>query len=155
MLLDVLREWGLGYIKANPPTTSLHYNNGEKYCDAWITSLDPKVVIHKFYGRDRDGFPHDHQFDTVSFCIDGSMTEEYRYGDGPVLRRTIRDGDIVFRSVNLIHQLPVLEGETATTIYVEGPLQKQDWFFYTPAGKITYQDFRKGTLNDCSTVKMN
>jgi hypothetical protein len=155
MLIDVIREWGLGYIKANPPTTSLYYNDGTVYCDAWITSLQPKIMIHKFYGPDRDGYPHDHEFDTVSFCIDGQMTEEYRIGtSGPLLRRTIRAGDVVFRGVDLIHSLPVGEGETATTVYIEGPPQKEEWYFYTPSGKVSYTEFRKGTLNDC-TVKMN
>lgn len=94
------------------------------------------VYLHHML-RDDDPILHDHMYVSVSLMVGrGLLMENYclrpKSGELPVHRsRWVHEGDVVFRSSRMAHQLIVLR-ET-WTIFVTGPRIKE-WGFYCPKG---------------------
>jgi hypothetical protein len=92
------------------------------------------ISVHRFNGPDLTGMVHDHGCDSVSYCLEGGMTEEY-LENGEWQRRYIQAGDAIFRPASCLHRMPLYEGETGLTIYFAYPVERSAGY-YTRDGMI-------------------
>jgi hypothetical protein len=109
--------------------TAVHHNTlGVLVAKSWLLQEGLiNVFLHRFYNADLSDSVHDHPWDSVSICLEGGMTERYME-DGQWKVRTIKQGDVVYRPAEFMHQLPCVEGETATTLYIVGPVRRLGQF---------------------------
>jgi len=109
----------------------------------WLKrSPESSVYIHLFLKSDDDRALHDHPWDSVSLVLDGRYVEVTPEGSIPRFA-----GDVIFRKAAEPHRIEIADGETAVTLFITGPRQRE-WGFHcgedTPAGGWRpWQDFVK------------
>lgn len=105
------------------------------------------IYLHHMLLSD-DEIHHDHMYPSVSLVLDEGITENYRLQppDSPVLQRTFSQGDVVWRSSVMSHQLVV--NKPSWTIFVTGPRLKQ-WGFWCPQGWRHWKEYveKKGNTS--------
>lgn len=113
----------------------------------WIVPRNAyfNVYLHNML-KDDDPILHDHMYASLSLVLTDGLEEVYclrpdrsdnrwEHGDGrstpKVQRRTIREGQVVWRSSRMAHQL--LVRRAAWTLFFTGPRIKE-WGFWCPRG---------------------
>lgn len=102
------------------------------------------IYLHLYY-HDDDRILHSHPWWSVSICVSGALREYYTdTADGanrPELHkvRSVRLGDIVWRSADMYHRLEIA-GNRTITIFITGPKIKS-WYFACKRGLIDWKNF--------------
>jgi hypothetical protein len=97
------------------------------------------VYLHNMLRSD-DVILHDHMYVSASLMLGDGLSEVYklRPPSSATMKRDIAQGEIVFRSSNLAHQLVVRE--PTWTVFVTGPRIKP-WGFWCPRGWKLWSDY--------------
>ena len=96
------------------------------------------VYLHTFLGSDDDRALHDHPWYSASIVLRGTLIEHLPGG----LKRTISLGRFSFRSPQLQHRIELPAGQTATTLFITGPVVRK-WGFSCPNGWMAWDKYGK------------
>lgn len=107
--------------------------------------------VHMTLRSDQDSCLHDHPFRSVSIILRGGYWEWMPYEPDPARARFHNGveamyrvwrgpGAIVFRRASARHKLELADGKPAWSLFIMGP-KTNEWGFYTPEGKVGWQDF--------------
>lgn len=97
------------------------------------------------YWHDDDRILHSHPWWSMSICVSGALHEFYTdTAEGSAVPemfkcRTVRYGDIVWRSADMFHRLEIA-GNRTITIFFTGPKIKT-WYFACKRGLIEWTKF--------------
>ncbi len=94
------------------------------------------VYLHQFLGSDDDRALHDHPWYSFSCVLSGRLIEHC--ADGSI--REIRRGQFTLRTPNYLHRIELPAGETATTIFITGPVTRT-WGFVCPQGWMPWNEY--------------
>lgn len=92
------------------------------------------IYLHQMLHDDDDRAQHDHPWDSVSIVLVGTLREILPDG-----ARTLRAGDMVFRTAEQAHRLEIVEGPV-WTLFITGKVVRE-WGFHCPKGWIPWQEF--------------
>lgn len=93
------------------------------------------LYVHQIFGSDDDRALHDHRSWNVSVLLRGDYWEHL-----PDEVRLRTAGAVVARRATTPHRLELPIGQTATTLFLTGPHQR-DWGFVTEAGWVQHVAF--------------
>jgi hypothetical protein len=116
-------------ILSQPAHLQVIRKDGSLYVESWFVRIAPEgmgIIIHKYNGNDSSGMNHNHAWESVSFCLEGELREEYVDDDGVMKERIIKKGDIVYRDAEFRHSM----NGYGTTLYIVGPGKKPIYWFY-------------------------
>ena len=122
-MFGISSQFNFEEVLSRAPDTEVRRNDGTVYIASWFLKNSSEGIgfmLHKFYGDDPSGMIHEHAFESVSFCLDGELREEYIDENGVKQERLIKKGDIIYRDGDFTH---ALHGY-ATTLFVTGALMK-------------------------------
>ena len=85
------------------------------------------IYLHKFLGSDDDRALHDHPWISISILLKGELLEYFP--DGSCQR--IKRGKFIYRTPTHLHRIELPEGQTATTLFITGPVVR-NWGFVCP-----------------------
>ena len=94
------------------------------------------IYLHKFLGSDDDRALHDHPWFSVSVVLKGHLIEHLPNHQTKYISR----GNITFRKPKYQHRIELPAGETATTLFVTGPVVRT-WGFVCPNGWKSWQSY--------------
>ena len=94
------------------------------------------VYLHRFLGSDDDRALHDHPWFSISCVLKGRLIEHGPNGAS----REIQRGKITLRPPRFQHRIELPSGETATTLFVTGPVVRT-WGFVCPQGWISWNEY--------------
>ncbi len=94
------------------------------------------LYLHQFLGSDDDRALHDHPWFSMSCVLRGRLIEHR--ADGTV--KEIPQGKLTFRSPKYQHRIELPENETATTLFLTGPVVRV-WGFICPQGWVSWNDY--------------
>ena len=94
------------------------------------------IYLHRFLGSDDDRALHDHPWYSISCVLKGRLIEHRSDGS----TREIRQGAIAIRSPRFQHRIELPSGETATTLFITGPVVRT-WGFVCPQGWISWREY--------------
>jgi len=100
------------------------------------------IYLHRFLGSDDDRALHDHPWYSFSCILKGRLIE-HRPNRLP---REIRRGQLTLRSPKFQHRIELTERETATTLFITGPVVRI-WGFVCPNGWVAWNDY--GSRGGC------
>ena len=100
------------------------------------------IYLHRFLGSDDDRALHDHPWYSISCVLKGRLIEHRSDGS----TREIRQGMIAIRSPRFQHRIELPSGETATTLFITGPVVRT-WGFVCPQGWISWNEY--GSRGGC------
>lgn len=132
------------------PYFHLHHADGSLYMERFwlIRSRWLTARVHHICTRDFDRHLHDHPWGFVSLVLKGSYIElrpaeiEPRFNEHGHERTALwprTTGSIAFRRPTDRHLVDYVEPGT-WTLFIAGP-KRHWWGFYTPAGKVHWQDY--------------
>lgn len=120
----------------------------------WIVPRNDwfNVYLHNML-RDDDAVLHDHPYWSLSLVLSDGLMEVYRENP-PESRERLRwprQGDLVWRSSRLAHQLVVVR--PAWTLFMTGP-RIREWGFWCPQGWRSWRQYvaTKETVGEGSGV---
>lgn len=94
------------------------------------------VYLHRFLGSDDDRALHDHPWYSVSCVLKGRLIEHRADGSSQEIGR----GKITLRSPKFQHRIELPQGESATTLFITGPVVRT-WGFICPHGWISWNEY--------------
>lgn len=94
------------------------------------------IYLHRFLGSDDDRALHDHPWYSISCVLKGRLIEHRSDGS----TREIRRGKIAIRSPRFQHRIELPNDETATTLFITGPVVRT-WGFVCPQGWISWSEY--------------
>ncbi len=100
------------------------------------------IYLHRFLGSDDDRALHDHPWFSISCVLKGRLIEHRPDGTS----RAIRRGKLTIRHPKYQHRIELPEGETATTLFITGPVVRT-WGFVCPKGWIAWNEY--GSKGGC------
>lgn len=102
----------------------------------------PGLYLHNMLGDD-DAVRHTHPYWSLSLVLSDGLEEVYVLDPplGPVLRRYPSEGQLIWRSSDMAHQLRVLD--SAWTLFLTGPRLAKGWGFWCPSGLISYERYTR------------
>lgn len=100
------------------------------------------VYLHKFLGSDDDRALHDHPWYSLSCVLRGRLIEHREDGSC----REIGRGKFTLRSPEYQHRIELPQGESATTLFITGPVVRT-WGFICPNGWISWNEY--GSKGGC------
>ena len=95
------------------------------------------IYLHKFLGSDDDRALHDHPWVSMSIVLKGQLIEHRPNENSGVIKR----GKITFRTPRFQHRIELPAGETATTIFITGPVVRT-WGFVCPQGWMSWKQYQ-------------
>lgn len=148
-IADALRPWFTKKLQTQPdfiigPTD-------DPYMYRWYVIPRNRwfnIYLHQFWRSDEPRSCHDHPWSSVSLMLDGSVTEIY--GNPPENIRSVKRGQIVYRSAKFTHRiiLPVgfyyFDLPRPVTLFITGP-KIREWGFHCPKGWVPWQQFTSDT----------
>ena len=101
------------------------------------------IYLHRFLGSDDDRALHDHPWYSISCVLKGRLIEHRSDGS----TRKIGRGKIAIRSPRFQHRIELPVGESATTLFITGPVVRT-WGFVCPQGWISWREY--GSRGGCN-----
>ncbi len=154
-LARAAEEWTDRIMSRRKPDFVIGGADGPYLNRWWAIPRNPcfNIYIHEFRASDDDRALHDHPFASVSLALRGEMHEVYldhvRYPEldrgfqrtfiNTVAQRSIRPGDLVYRSAKFAHRM-IVPTPGAVTLFITGP-RIREWGFHCPRGWIPWREF--------------
>jgi len=101
--------------------------------DAFIFGL----YIHQIYKADEDKHLHDHPWDYISVCLNGSFMEETDN-----ILNIIEPGKFVFRKATNFHKIKEMITPVVTTLFITGP-RRRVWGYNVNSVWFDNKTYRK------------
>ncbi len=96
------------------------------------------AYLHSFLGSDDDRALHDHPWFSVSCVLKGRLVEHRPDGS----KRTIKRGQIALRGPKYLHRIELPVNESATTLFITGPVVRT-WGFVCPEGWKSWNEYSR------------
>jgi len=96
------------------------------------------IYLHQFLDSDDDRALHDHPWVSVSILLKGELIEHLPNGD----RQMIRRGRVIYRSPTYLHRIELPENQSATTLFITGPVVRK-WGFVCPRGWMAFDRYNR------------
>lgn len=102
------------------------------------------AFLHRFQRSDADEM-HDHPWPFTTVILAGGYFEAtpgegWAGGDGPVVKRWLPPGSVLYRPATWIHSVQIPDGAEAWTLVLRGP-KERSWGFWCP--KVGYRPWRE------------
>lgn len=138
-------------MRSRPSDTNIGKDaRGQPYLQRWFAIPRNRffnIYLH-LYHHDDAAELHSHPWWSVSLCVNGEL-REYHTRDkhdanvpSRFKLRSVRKGDIVWRSPDMFHRLDVV-GVRTITIFITGPKIKT-WYFACKRGLIEWKNYVSG-----------
>lgn len=96
------------------------------------------IYVHKIFEGDPADVHHDHPWPNVTIVLREAYLEELLRSDGSIVRRWLREGDIVVRKPKTAHIIRGAAGSSpALTLFIAGP-RIRVWGFRCPRGWVPW-----------------
>lgn len=150
------------HLRLVPPSMIIYRNQTTPYMSRWHLvdrNRSGNVYLHEYHDGDHTEDPHDHPWDSWSYCLKGCYTEEFFSPYLPVEPglnktgdRSVVKGDVVSRLASLIHRIAQVEPGTQT-LFLTGPYLGRSWGFWKPDGKFQgHNDMSRDETDEHGTV---
>ena len=109
---------------------------------AWLLQrFNISVRVHEILRSDVGRDPHDHPFNYLTIILKGGYIER-RFDDlgDPISAKWHGPGSIMWRPAHSWHMLELLEGKTATTLFITGRKIDGAWGFNVDGKKVKHLD---------------
>lgn len=126
----------------------------ELYMQRLLAEFGPRrrsLRLHVIHREDTDNCLHDHPWAFWSVVLWGGYTEEIPAPDSTPeeaaagyprrVTLTVRPGTFRKMPFGYRHRITRLLKRVSVTLAYAGPIQAEEWGFYTTTGKLTWHDF--------------